>query len=225
MSAASMAVLANEEIMNILHLQKTQTSLKNRPRQPLGPYLYYFIYARSKIASVHPNKKASELISLLGDQWVQMSTEEKAPFLEINDKDVKRYSRQLAEFKKNGEFHDEEGNIVTKHKIKPHKKPRKLHIPTCDAKREHPEIKAKKRRQRQQKKLEIRKKQLNTQAKIQELPEIIDKGVIPRPEQLEGSCVVRPIQKDDVEVPKSLATEGIISRCFSELARVLRSLF
>jgi hypothetical protein len=200
-----MAVLANEAIMKIVHLQKTQANPKKRPRRPLGPYLYYFIYARSKIASEHPGKRASELMRMVCEQWAQMSTEEKAPFIEINDMDVQRFSRQLAEFEKNGEFHDEEGNVVTYHgrdrpDFKAHKSSGKL---TSDAKREHPEIKAKRGRPRKEKQLEIHKERETTQAEIQEPPEMMDKRVIPRLEQVEGSCVVRPIQLDDVEVPQN----------------------
>lgn len=72
--------------------------LKKRPKRPLAPYLRFAMLERPSLVKANPKVKVSEIASLLGQKWTNLSDEEKQKFSEEYLQEMPAYSKQIEKY-------------------------------------------------------------------------------------------------------------------------------
>jgi hypothetical protein len=68
--------------------------IKEPPKKPRASYIFFQCSMRSYFQKKNPGAPQSELMSILGAQWQKMSTEERAPFLELANEESKQFEKE-----------------------------------------------------------------------------------------------------------------------------------
>lgn len=71
----------------------------DHPKRPLSAYLLYCASAREAVAAAHPDKKMTELSSVLGGQWKALPDADRAPYERAAGKDKARYEREMGAYR------------------------------------------------------------------------------------------------------------------------------
>eukprot|EP01130_Rhizamoeba_saxonica_P011737 TRINITY_DN487_c0_g1_i3.p1 TRINITY_DN487_c0_g1~~TRINITY_DN487_c0_g1_i3.p1 ORF type:complete len:142 (-),score=39.12 TRINITY_DN487_c0_g1_i3:50-475(-) len=80
--------------------RKTRSSFKDpfTPKRPLSAWNFYLRENHTRIKEEHPEWKLPDFISVLGKEWKALTKEEKAPYIEMNLKDKKRYKKEYLKY-------------------------------------------------------------------------------------------------------------------------------
>ena len=70
----------------------------NAPKRPSNAYIHYCKKVRSDVKAANPNLKPTEINQKMGEQWKNLSDEEKAPFEKLVEKDKLRYQQEMANY-------------------------------------------------------------------------------------------------------------------------------
>lgn len=94
---------------------------KLQPKKAQGPYI---IYNTAETARLKEEEGLShgEAFAKAGAAWNSMTEDQKKKYVDLNDKDVKRYEKQVAELEKKGYFTTEDGQKSTDLPVDPKKK-------------------------------------------------------------------------------------------------------
>lgn len=76
------------------------TKDKNAPKRPRSAYIIFTQATRPRVKEENPGLKMSELAKLLGKEWRQIGTQEKARFNAAATEDRARYAREMDAYKK-----------------------------------------------------------------------------------------------------------------------------
>lgn len=74
--------------------------IKEQPRKPRASYLFFQGCMRSYYQKRNPNALQSELMSMMGNEWQNMTDAEKEPFLELAREESKKYDKEKAMMEK-----------------------------------------------------------------------------------------------------------------------------
>lgn len=74
------------------------------PKRPISAYFLFAGEARTKILKDQPSITIAELGKALGVQWNEMSEEDKAPFIALQQKSQKAYSKEMEKYKKTAKY-------------------------------------------------------------------------------------------------------------------------
>jgi len=72
----------------------------NAPRRPLSSYMFYVQAARDGVLRKHPGIAFGEVGKILGEQWKKLKASEKKEFEDQNEKDKKRYAKEMEAYSK-----------------------------------------------------------------------------------------------------------------------------
>jgi len=70
------------------------------PKKPRASYLFFQCTMRSYYKKRFPNASVSELMSILGEQWNQMTEEEQAPFMQLAKEEAKQHQKEQSMLEK-----------------------------------------------------------------------------------------------------------------------------
>ncbi|CAG9314257.1 unnamed protein product [Blepharisma stoltei] len=96
--------------------QEEEKPVKHDGIQPKRARSAYIFFSTEKRPEISEEYKGKEAMKKLGAMWKECSDAAKKPYIALAEKDKERFDRQMAEFEKTGEFHDEDGNVVTEDK-------------------------------------------------------------------------------------------------------------
>ena len=85
---------ADELIAKLLDTSFSSVKAKkdpNRVKKPKSAYLFFCGEKRQEVQKKHPDKKMGDISKVLGAMWQDLSDEDRAPYNEMNQKDVDRY--------------------------------------------------------------------------------------------------------------------------------------
>lgn len=66
------------------------------PKKPRASYLFFQCATRAYFAKKHPNASLSELMSILGETWRNMSEQEQAIFVQLASEEAQQYEKERA---------------------------------------------------------------------------------------------------------------------------------
>ena len=70
------------------------------PKKPRGSYLFFQGAMRSYFQKLHPKASQSELMTILGETWRNMSEQEQAPFLQLASEEAQQHEKERAMMEK-----------------------------------------------------------------------------------------------------------------------------
>ncbi|KAG0658079.1 hypothetical protein C6P45_002293 [Maudiozyma exigua] len=79
---------------------KRNELLRKKPKRPLNSYMLFCKEQRVKIAEEYPNLKITEVASMMGSTWKQLSETEKLPYQEEAQRLSEAHSTKMAEFER-----------------------------------------------------------------------------------------------------------------------------
>jgi structure-specific recognition protein 1 len=82
------------------------------PKRAISGYIIFCSEHRDQVNEDYPNLKAKEVMAHLGKMWKKCSEAEKEEYEEKAKPDRERYERQMAEYESEGQFYDDDGNVV-----------------------------------------------------------------------------------------------------------------
>lgn len=75
--------------------KKRRSRKDKRPKQALSPYMFFVTQNRSKIVESNAEMRFEDVGRELGKRWRSMSTDEKAPYIELYKQDKIRYKADM----------------------------------------------------------------------------------------------------------------------------------
>lgn len=69
-----------------------------KPKRPLSSYLYFCNERRGELQTSHPDKKLTEVASLLGAEWRSMGPDQKAGYQSKAVVDQSRYAKAMSSY-------------------------------------------------------------------------------------------------------------------------------
>lgn len=82
------------------------------PKRPCSAYVFFALENRAKEAASNPSLSNRAVVSHLGELWRDMKPEDRQKYQDQSTADKQRYERQSEEYKKEGRFYDEAGEVV-----------------------------------------------------------------------------------------------------------------
>ena len=79
---------------------KTKEMLGRKPKRPLNSYMLYCKEQRIKLKEEYPNLKVTEIASMMGSNWKELSESEKLPYQEEAKRLSEAHSNKIAEFER-----------------------------------------------------------------------------------------------------------------------------
>ena len=92
------------------------------PTKPKTNYMIYMLSAQKDIHQQNPNLKLAETSKLIGEQWRNLSDDEKEKYSQIVVKDKHRYEQQVQDLLTKGFFIMQDGSKSSEHQKKIKKK-------------------------------------------------------------------------------------------------------
>ena len=77
--------------------KKEKQNDDSKVKRAKSAYLFFCGEKREEITKEHPDKKAKEILKLLGDAWSKLNDNEKKKYQEMADKDKERYEKECKE--------------------------------------------------------------------------------------------------------------------------------
>lgn len=78
--------------------RKTKKRDPNAPKHPISSFLFFSFEKRKELRENHPEWSISEVSKELGSMWRAMSAEEKQPYVEKAERDVRRYREEMKDY-------------------------------------------------------------------------------------------------------------------------------
>lgn len=66
------------------------------PKKVTTAYFAFTATKREEVKKLNPDKKVTELAKIFGSMWRELSDQEKEPYLQMVEKDKKRYEKEMA---------------------------------------------------------------------------------------------------------------------------------
>ena len=82
------------------------------PKRFCSAYVFFVIENHAKEAATNPTLNNRSLVSHLGELWRGMKPEDRLKYQDQATSDRQRYERQSEEYKREGKFYDEAGEVV-----------------------------------------------------------------------------------------------------------------
>ena len=76
---------------------KKEKNEESKVKRAKSAYLFFCGDKREQITKENPDKKAKDILKLLGDAWSKLSDADKKKYQEMADKDKERYQRECKE--------------------------------------------------------------------------------------------------------------------------------
>jgi len=86
------------------------------PKKNLSAYFIFTNKRRAELKAMHPNKKLTELTTLMAAEWKTMDPELKAKYQKQSDADKAEYARLFAEYKKTDSYAEHQVKVAA-HKV------------------------------------------------------------------------------------------------------------
>jgi upstream-binding transcription factor len=89
----------------------------SKPKRPISAYLFFAQQSRPKIKEKYPDLKGLEITRQVGQAWSEATPEEKAPFMELENKSKDEYRKGMEKWRRNqnlysnNDYDDEESCI------------------------------------------------------------------------------------------------------------------
>ena len=78
--------------------EKKEKKDKNAPKRAISAFFFYQKERRESLKKEKPNLDNKELISTMSSEWNQMKDPEKKKYVDLAEKDKKRYEKEKAEY-------------------------------------------------------------------------------------------------------------------------------
>ena len=78
--------------------EKKEKKDKNAPKRAISAFFFYQKERREPLKKEKPNLNNKELISQMSVEWNKMKENEKKKYLDLAEKDKKRYEKEKAEY-------------------------------------------------------------------------------------------------------------------------------
>ena len=78
-------------------VKKEKQNDDSKVKRAKSSYLFFCAEKREEITKENPDKKAKEILKLLGDAWSKLSDSEKKKYQDMADKDKERYEKECKE--------------------------------------------------------------------------------------------------------------------------------
>ena len=72
-------------------LKGLNSQINTKPKKVISPYIAFVKRERPRLSRECQNLSFSESMKFLAERWRQMSDDQKQPFIEISERDQKRY--------------------------------------------------------------------------------------------------------------------------------------
>jgi len=70
----------------------------NAPKRPMSSYMMFVKENRSRIVAENPDCKQTQILSIAGAEWKELTDADKQKYDALNAKDKKRYEREMASY-------------------------------------------------------------------------------------------------------------------------------
>lgn len=77
--------------------KKKVKKVKKGPKRATTAFFYYVADIRAQVKEANPGLPVSELSKIHGKMWKELPEDEKGPYMEKNEKDKERYTKEKAE--------------------------------------------------------------------------------------------------------------------------------
>lgn len=71
----------------------------NMPKKPKSGYMFFCDEHRQSVMKKNKNASMGEIAKILGNMWGKMDTEEKAPYIQMNEEAKEEYSEAMKNYK------------------------------------------------------------------------------------------------------------------------------
>ncbi len=99
-----------EDIKNLdTFIDKKQKKKKdpNAPKRASSAWIFYTSEKRSELHEENPDKKMTELTTIMSEMWRNLTDEEKKPYKDLETKDRERYKLEMDEYEENSDTNSE----------------------------------------------------------------------------------------------------------------------